>query len=107
MEIHRQQCQKCGSHAAQNILVREPGQPSTVYVHCLDCEELVARYTLSQYYHHGKGIESFLRSLGSVAGESGRDYLSEFHQVQKSASDGFEVVLDRLANMEETEKKKT
>ncbi|REJ65726.1 MAG: hypothetical protein DWQ31_17465 [Planctomycetota bacterium] len=96
MEIHRQQCQQCGSRNARNILVREADAPMTIYVRCLGCGELVARYQLSHYYHHGKGIESFLRSLGSDAGESGRDYLAEFQRTQDQAVRGYEDALRKL-----------
>ena len=102
MEIHRQQCQSCGSRDAQNILVRETGQSPIVYVRCLDCEGLIARYKLSQYYHHGKGIESFLRSLGSAAGESGRDYLSEFKRIEEEACNGFQDALRRVRESTES-----
>ena len=70
----------------------------TIYVRCLGCGELVARYRLSEYYHHGKGIESFLRSLGSGAGESGRDYLTQFQRTQTEAVHGYE---DALRTLEE------
>ena len=60
MEVHRQQCQHCGTFDARNILVRETGLPMTIYVRCTQCGELVARYKLSEYYHHGMGVESYL-----------------------------------------------
>lgn len=96
MEIHRQQCQLCGSRDVRNILVREPEAPMTIYVRCLGCGTLVARYRLSEYYHHGKGVESFLQSLGSSAGESGRDYLAQFHRIQEEAARGYTEVLRKL-----------
>ena len=98
MEIHRQQCQQCGLRDVRNFLVRESDAPMAVYVQCLGCGALVARYKLREYYHHGKGIESFLRSLGSNAGESGRDYLAEFHRIQDEAVRGYEDVLRRLTD---------
>lgn len=98
MEIHRQQCQQCGSRELQNILVHADDAPMTIYVRCLNCGKLVARYRLSEYYHHGKGIESFLRSLGSGAGESGRDYLAEFRRTQEEAVQGYEEVLRTLVD---------
>ncbi len=96
MEIHRQQCQQCASRDVRNILVREADAPMAIYVRCLRCGELVALYRLSEYYHHGKGIESFLRSLGSGAGESGRDYLDQCHRTQTEAVRGYEEVLRKL-----------
>jgi hypothetical protein len=80
----------------RNILVRETGQPAAVYVRCHACGELVARYELSGYYHHGKDIESWLRSLGIASVESGRDTLAEFEAIRKQAVEGYEQVLARL-----------
>ncbi len=96
MEIHRQQCQHCGSRDVRNILVRDTDAPMTIYVRCLGCGALVARYKLSEYYHHGKGIESFLRCLGAAAGESGRDYLAEFNRIQRDVVEGFAEVRRRM-----------
>jgi hypothetical protein len=96
MEVHRQRCQSCGSLDLHNILAREPGQPTVIFVRCAECGELVARYVLSGYYHHGKGIESYLRSLGSALAESGRDTLAEFETVKREAIEGYETVLSRL-----------
>ncbi|MHC4992372.1 MAG: hypothetical protein ACYTGC_15470 [Planctomycetota bacterium] len=101
MEIHRQQCQACGSHDVHNILARETGRPQTVYVRCARCRDLVARYLLSGYYHHGKDVDSYLRSLGHLAAESGRDTLEDFKQVQNDAIEGFERVLEHLKSKEE------
>lgn len=97
MEIHRQQCQHCGSRDVRNILVRETEAPTTAYVRCLGCKQLVARYRLSGYYHHGKGIESYLRSMaGADAGESGRDDLAEFQRIQAEAERGYEEAIRNL-----------
>ncbi len=80
----------------KNILVRIPGEPQKVYVQCMDCSEFVALYTLSDYYHHGKGIESYLRIHGSASAESGRHMLADFKEVQKAAVEGFEKVIKQL-----------
>jgi len=96
MEIHRQQCQSCGSFDARNILVRQAQEQPIVYVRCARCGELVARYRLSEYYHHGKGIESFLRSRGASAAESGRRLLDEFAEIQRASIEGFAEVLKYL-----------
>lgn len=96
MELHRQQCQKCRSFNMRNILVRNPGEPQRVYVRCVDCREFVALYTLIDYYHHEKGIESYLRSHGSSAADSGRLLLSDFKKVQETALEGFEKVIEQL-----------
>ena len=54
MELHRQHCQNCQSIEMRNILVREAGKATSVYVRCGNCGELVARYKLRDYYHHGR-----------------------------------------------------
>lgn len=97
MEVHRQTCQACGSLDLRNILVRKPGQADMVYVLCASCRELVARYRLRDYYHHGKGAESFLRSVGAESSESGRSKLSDFAKVQEEALDGLQEALEVLA----------
>ena len=96
MELHRQQCQKCKSYNMRNILVRIPGEPQKVYVKCMNCSEFVALYTLSDYYHHGKGIESYLSFHGAGYAESGRDMLADFKEVQETAVDGFEKAVAQL-----------
>lgn len=80
----------------RNILVREPGRAQMVFVRCADCGELVARYRLRDYYHHGKDAESFLRSMGSQAVDSGREQLNEFNRVQEESVAAFEEVLEQL-----------
>jgi hypothetical protein len=83
----------------RNILVREEGRSTTVYVRCADCGDLVARYELSGYYHHGKGMDSYLRSIGPRAAESGRNLLGEFRRVQSDSVAGYQralLALDEL-----------
>jgi hypothetical protein len=96
MEVHIQKCHFCRSTEMCNLLVREPGQPQNVYVKCRACGEFVARYRLSEYYHNGKGIDSWLRSLGSAAPENGRDFLGEFERVKQAARFGFETANAQL-----------
>lgn len=96
MEVHRQQCQSCQSFATRNLLVRQPNQPTLVYVRCGNCGKLVARYSLADYYHHGKDVESFLRSHGSGAMESGRRVLDEFKRVKEDSLAGYEKVLEYM-----------
>lgn len=96
MEVHRQRCQNCGSLDAHNLLVREPGEPATVYVRCTACESLVARYVLADYYHHGKGIESYLRSHAGQFADSGRRVHEELAEAQASALEGYERALAEL-----------
>jgi hypothetical protein len=67
-----------------------------VFVRCAKCGELVARYRLQSYYHHGKGVESFLRSQGLGDSDSGREQLEEFRQVKAEALDQFERALQVL-----------
>ena len=63
---------------------------------CAQCGELVARYKLREYYHHGKSLESFLRSQGAATAESGRHVLGEFRRAQKESVQGYEMVLKEL-----------
>jgi hypothetical protein len=79
-----------------NILARQPGKPGAVYVRCRKCRRLVARYKLSEYYHHGKGIESFLKSLGPGAGDSARHFIEEFERAKQESLDGFEEAVKLL-----------
>ena len=97
MEVRRQRCQKCGSPEARNIIVRAEGQPQTVYVRCVGCGDLVAMYRLMEYYHHGKGIESYLRSRGAGSAESGRSVLKEFERIAGQAEAGYAAALEWLA----------
>lgn len=95
MEVHRQTCQNCGSREHNLALVREPGHGQVVFVRCARCHELVARYGLASYYHHGKGMESYLRSVaGSM--ESGRRTLADFDAARHDAVEGFERVMTAL-----------
>ncbi|HBE66665.1 MAG TPA: hypothetical protein DDW52_00820 [Planctomycetaceae bacterium] len=96
IEVHRQRCQACSSMELRDIIVREVGKPMAIYVRCAKCGELVAFYELQRYYHHGKGIESFLRAHGVGAADSGRAWLDDFKRVQKRALEGFERALERL-----------
>jgi hypothetical protein len=97
MEVHRQTCQKCGSIDVRNIIEREANLPAIIYVRCAKCGELVARYQLSDYYHHGKGFDSYMHSHQVIAAESGREVLKMFKNVKKESTDGFKRVLDILS----------
>lgn len=107
MELHLQQCQSCGSRNLRNILVREPGENDKVYVQCRDCDALVASYTLSPmgYYHHGKGYESFLRSL-QRSGEfmSGRKVAALYRARVEREEKHFEKVLAAMKKRSEQRK---
>lgn len=99
MEVHRQTCQACGGRALHNLIAREAGKRTVIYVACGQCEQLVARYVLDGYYHHGKGIESYLRSVrGSF--ESGRRMLDSFKSTAQDAEGGFGRVLEELASQQ-------
>jgi len=96
LEIHRQTCQKCGCRNMRNLLVREPGESDKVYIQCIECDELVARYVIAPhgYYHHGKGFESYLRGLvrgGDLA--SAQDLQNEFENIQEKCLKEFKKVL--------------
>lgn len=98
MQVSRQTCQKCGSIDVRNLVVREAQHPTMVYVRCSHCKELVACYELSNYYHHGKGIEAYLRAHGVAAADSGRQWLAEFTRVQEDALTGYQAALKQLTD---------
>ena len=95
MEVKRQTCQACQSIDVRNIIVRE-GRDQVIFVRCAHCKELVARYELKDYYHHGKGIESYLRAHGAGGGDSGRAWLEAFNKSQEQAINGFQQALAEL-----------
>ena len=96
MELHRQTCQACGSIDVRVILRHGEGHPTTAYVRCASCGELVARYGLRSYYHHGKGFESWLRRFRGLARESGRNLMAEFERVKQQAVEEYKDVLEEL-----------
>ena len=99
MEIHIQKCQKCGSRDLRNILVRDEQQK--VFVQCRQCDALVARYILESggYYHSGKDVESFLRSIERDGGlTSARDLMADFEQLEASAKEEFKTLLTTLTD---------
>ncbi len=67
-----------------------------MFVRCSGCGGLVARYQLRSYYHHGKGLESFARSIGADAADSGRATLAEFERAREESLSGFERALAQL-----------
>lgn len=95
MDVKRQTCQACHSIDVRNIIVRN-GQEQVIYVRCAKCKALVARYELKDYYHHGKGVESFLRAHGATGGDSGRAWLDAFNKSQEKALTGYEEALHLL-----------
>lgn len=101
MRIHRQRCQECGGIELHNILVREPRLRTAVYVRCARCRALVARYELADYYHHGKGMDSFLRSRTATVAESGRQLLELFKQAKQKAIEGYAKVVEEMARQGE------
>ena len=107
MELHVQQCQHCGSDRMKNILFRQPGESDKVYVQCQDCGQFVASYILAPlgYYHHGKGYESFLRSIYR-SGEfmSGRNFKRQYEQRKDEEVAVFEEVKAKLKAREEKNK---
>lgn len=95
MEVKRQKCQACKSIDVRNIIVRE-GTQQLIFVRCANCQELVARYQLKDYYHHGKGIESYLRAHGVAGSDSGRAWLDTFQKSQQEAVIGYREALQKL-----------
>ena len=99
MDIRRQACQNCASRKLRNLLIREDGSPDKIYVQCLECSGLVARYIVAQqgYYHHGKDFESYLRGLNRGENfDSGKNVQAHFEEVKETALAEFEAVLKKL-----------
>lgn len=84
MEAHRQTCQSCGGRDMRNIIVRAEGQRQVVLVRCIGCQQLVARYELASYYHHGKSYEAHLRNV-AVATESAIELRDAYARAQAQA----------------------
>jgi hypothetical protein len=104
MDVHVQRCQFCGSDKMKNILVRNPGDRDRVYVQCQDCESFVASYIIAPmgYYHHGKGYESFLRSMirsGDMM--SGRKLQHFFEERKTKDVEQFKKILEELKKKED------
>ncbi len=95
IDVKRQTCQACQSIDVRDIIVRDKGK-QIIYVRCAKCKELVARYELKDYYHHGKGIESYLRARGASGGDSGREWLDAFNKSQREAIEGYAEALHEL-----------
>jgi RNase P subunit RPR2 len=95
MDVKRQTCQACNSIDVRNIIVRD-GRDQVIFVRCAKCKSLVARYQLKDYYHHGKGIESYLRAHGATGGDSGREWLNAFKESEEKAVVGYEEALHIL-----------
>lgn len=97
MNVKRQTCQSCNSIDVRNIIVRDDDGNQTIFVRCAKCKELVARYDLKDYYHHGKGIESYLRSHGHRHSESTRQWTKDFEKSQQDAVVGYQEALTLLS----------
>jgi uncharacterized C2H2 Zn-finger protein len=95
MDVKRQTCQACRSIDVRNVIVRD-GQDQVIFVRCGKCKELVARYLLKDYYHHGKGIESYLRAHGIAGGDSARAWMDAFKKSQQQAVTDYEDALKAL-----------
>ncbi|MEM7136162.1 MAG: hypothetical protein AAF500_06265 [Myxococcota bacterium] len=95
MGVHRQRCQSCDSTRLNNLLVRQPGKDQVVLVVCAECHDLVARYELSSYYHHGKGFESWLRQVRNAT-ESALDLSEAFEKTRDNALNELAEALAKL-----------
>ncbi|NRA50097.1 MAG: hypothetical protein HRU12_13265 [Phaeodactylibacter sp.] len=110
MELHKQHCQFCDSTNMKNILVRKIGESDKVFVQCHDCGNFVASYVIAPlgYYHHGKGYESFLRSMHR-SGEfmSGRNITRLFEDRKEQDIEEFKEVIRLMEKKEQQEEGKT
>jgi len=96
MEIHRQTCQSCSSRELKNILIRDENQTDKVFVQCNRCKALVARYIIAHqgYYHHGKGYESYLKSLNRGGHfDSAKSIQNKFEEIQEDCAAEFDEVV--------------
>lgn len=98
MDVKRQTCQTCGSIDVRNLIVRGDEGQQVIFVRCAACKNLVARYELKDYYHHGKGIESYLRAHGRHHSDSGREWMKAFEESQEKAVIGYEEALEFLSD---------
>lgn len=96
MDLHRQRCQACQSLDLHCLLRRDEAHPLTVYVRCAKCDELVARYKVEEYYHHGKGIESWLKAMRPGALESGRNIRLDFEKARDESVAEYADVVEEL-----------
>ena len=96
MELHRQRCQSCQSLELNCVLRRDEAHPLTVYVRCAKCGELVARYRVGEYYHHGKGMESWLKAMRPGNRESARNLRADFDEVKRNSIAEYADVLEEL-----------
>ena len=62
------------------------------------CGELVALYKPGDYRHHGQGIESCLRSRGTIAAVSGRMPRTDFERMSEEAIAHFDAILELLGS---------
>ena len=99
MEVHRQTCQQCHSIDLRNVIVRDRESPTKIYVRCGNCQNLVAYYELSMYYHEGKGIESFLRGRREGT-DSAREFMTEFKRLQERVNEGYEQAIGNLIDQQ-------
>jgi len=75
----------------QNVLVEE-GTDLLVYVRCAECHAFIARYQVNRCYHHGKGLDSYLKSLPSFDLSSGYAILEELAALRADAVSGYQMV---------------
>jgi len=78
------------------VLRRDEAHPLTVYVRCAKCGELVARYRVGEYYHHGKGMESWLKAMRPGNRESARNLRADFDEVKRNSIAEYADVLEEL-----------
>ena len=75
-----------------NIIVRAPGKRQVIFVQCKGCGDLVVRYELAEYYHHKKGIESYLRNV-AIATESTLDLQDSFVRLKEHSPEELKEAL--------------
>jgi len=97
-EVHRQTCQSCGGREHRIFLIDRPGSRTHAVVQCVHCGQLVARYGLDSYYHHGKGYESWLKRQG-INAWSPKEMHAAFEKSVSDAEADFRIAQDHATSL--------
>ena len=79
----------------KNIFAQLPGESDKVYIECVQCQELVARYTIARngYFHQGQEYHSYLRGINrGSAYESAKDLQEGYSKIQEACQAEYEQI---------------
>ena len=103
--VKREHCPKCGGEAFRNNFLLRTGHHARVFVECVACETLVARYILHAYVDPNDALSSTLSRLRHVRNdESARNIIGEMKVHQDRARVQFMDVKARI-EVEEVQEK--